>query len=63
MLQSVFTNARERLEQDGNLPSPVHSDEEEPEDDDDDPDAAGKKRGRGPDKKVRTDGEICARCP
>ncbi len=58
VLQSVFTNARERLEQDGNLPSPTQSDEDEQlDDDEDDPDAAGgastKKRGRGPDKKVR----------
>ena len=53
MLQSVFTNARERLEQDGNLPSPVQSDQEDDdqEDDDDDQDSP-KKRGRGPDKKV-----------
>ena len=53
MLQSVFTNARERLEQDGNLPSPVQSEQEEDdqEDDDDDQDSP-KKRGRGPDKKV-----------
>ena len=53
MLQSVFTNARERLEQDGNLPSPVQSEQEDDdqEDDDDDQDSP-KKRGRGPDKKV-----------
>ena len=53
MLQSVFTNARERLEQDGNLPSPVQSEQEEDdqEDDDDDQDSP-KKRGCGPDKMV-----------
>ena len=41
MLQSVFTNARERLEQDGNLPSPIQSDQEDDdqEDDDDDQDS------------------------
>ena len=53
MLQSVFTNAREQLEQAG-LPTPEQSEpEEEDPEDDDDPDTP-KKRGRGPDKKVKT---------
>ena len=51
VLQSVFTNARERLEQDGNLPSPAQSEEDEEEEEDEDQDSP-KKRGRGPDKKV-----------
>ena len=59
MLQSVFTNARERLEQDGNLPSPAQSEEDEDEQDDDDEDHdSPKKRGRGPDKKVN----VCTLC-
>ena len=33
VLQSVFTNARERLEKDGNLPTPNESEEEEEEED------------------------------
>ncbi len=58
MLQSVFTNARERLEQDGNLPTPSHSEAEEegiPEDEEDEDDQPLKKRGRGPDKRVSLD--------
>ena len=54
MLQSVFTNARERLEQDGNLPSPAQSEEEDDPEDDDGDDDSPKKRGRGPDKRVNS---------
>ncbi len=34
MLQSVFTNARERLEKDGCLPSPEASEDEDNDEDD-----------------------------